>query len=203
MGSRASLCLEADRREVGQCFSLPLPEQPRSLASQVPRVPVPSPRGIYSAGTCRGSQWNSCFLIWEKGAVSTGNCRKMNQRQRLPLSAGLTRQGGFSSCTDSTSHPHHLDSSVSLCPRAPGAEWILRPVGCSGQEEQRHGNHDRPSSPSIHYLGMKEGSRNTKELKCGSQLPLEGDGEVSAGMDRRDPCEEGGWNGDCEVSQWT
>lgn len=72
--------------------------------------------GIYSAGTCRGSQWNSCFLIWEKGAISTVNCREVS-RKMMSVPQCWPRWGeGFKSSSDSISHPHCLDSSFSWCP---------------------------------------------------------------------------------------
>lgn len=131
MGSRASLCLEAERREVGQRFSLPLPAQPRALTSQVPQVPVPRRGGgcIYSAGTCWGSQQNSCFLIWEKGTISTGNCRKMSPKMSATQCCPLWG-GGFKSCSDIISDAHCPDSSFSWWPRVPGAEWT------PGQEDK-------------------------------------------------------------------
>lgn len=50
--------------------------------SNFPSSPGPCAKagGIYSAGTCWESQQNSCFLIWEKGAVSIGDCRKRNPK---------------------------------------------------------------------------------------------------------------------------
>lgn len=192
MGSRASLCLEAERREVGQCFSLPLPEQPRTLTSQVPQVPVPRPGGIYSAGTRWGSQQNGCFLIWEKERFLLGTVGKGAQRC-LPLSAALTGEGAsnpagtaFPTLTTQTvrsaggpkcqvlSEPRSQEDKASfltVARRNSVMETVSEQLSSPREQEHKSQHEGASCSWRVMAVGYQEGRRYGGDPKASHSLP--------------------------------